>query len=248
MNNNLFLIKRAVSSRADELVSQHQSRKSQFHKNPCKMHPVASWMVVSLFQDQETEIMQQQLSNQTATISHPNHTKFDIQLNDLNNGNMYKYRFDTLQLAQEWLEQFKLASTFHERQRPDNLIRFDWSSTLGFYSKLWVLVYRPFSSIQFLFNSYSIVWHNHLLCCCNLFFKSNEWVLSSSCLLLSLLLLFLLLSSSSYDYIQVLLFIFASSLFFFFFIFVSTYKDLKMRRFKSVEETKKEKKQKQYLR
>ena len=121
-----------------ELLSQQQYRKVNFHKNPVKMHPIANWMVVCLFQDKENEILaaqqqQQQQQNQQpsqSTLSSnstpiPEHTKFDIQLNDLNNGNMYKYRFDSLQLAKEWLEQFKLASTYHERQRPDNLIRFD---------------------------------------------------------------------------------------------------------------------------
>lgn len=101
------------------------------------MHSIANWMVVNSFQDQENEILaaaqqlqqqqqQQNQSNSSTTKLHlPHHTKFDIQLNDLNNGNMYKYRFDNLQLAKEWYEQFKLASTYHEREKPDNLIRFD---------------------------------------------------------------------------------------------------------------------------
>ena len=124
-----------------QLQSQLQCKKVNYHKNPCKMHPIASWMVVNLFQDKENEMIQatrtnanaaQAPSNSTtaattaaATLSSQNFSKFDIQLNDLNNGNMYKYRFDSLQLAKEWHEQFKLASTYHERQKPDNLIKFD---------------------------------------------------------------------------------------------------------------------------
>ncbi len=95
---------------------QQQHRKTNFHKNPCKMHPIANWMVVNLFQDKENEIL---------NAINVNHTKFDIQLNDLNNGNMYKYRFDNLELAKFWFDQFKLAINYHERQKPDNLIRFD---------------------------------------------------------------------------------------------------------------------------
>jgi hypothetical protein len=130
----------------ERLQNQLQLKKCCYNKNPCKMHPISNWMVVNLYQDKEIEIIQtaQQLSstinsnytqnppinnqNQSTTSSTNNlnlYTKFDIQLNDLNNGNMYKYRFDSLQLAKEWLEQFKLASTYHEREKPDNLIRFD---------------------------------------------------------------------------------------------------------------------------
>lgn len=93
---------------AEQLKNQVQNRKIFYQKNPCKMHPIASWMVVNLFEDK------QQVED-----------KYDIQLNDLNNGNMYKYRLESLDLAKEWLEQFKMASTYHERQKPDNLIRFD---------------------------------------------------------------------------------------------------------------------------
>jgi len=123
------------------MQTQLQQRKVCYNKNPCKMHPINSWMVVNLFQDKENEIIQaaQQLSSTIASnsthqtssskpnwhLNCPQYTKFDIQLNDLNNGNMYKYRFDSLQLAREWYEQFKLASTYHEREKPDNLIRFD---------------------------------------------------------------------------------------------------------------------------
>ena len=115
----------------ERLQLQLEPKKVCYNKNPCKMHSVANWMVVNLFQDQENEIIaaaqqqQQQLNGDTTKPSLPIHTKFDIQLNDLNNGNMYKYRFDSLQLAKEWYEQFKLASTYHEREKPDNLIRFD---------------------------------------------------------------------------------------------------------------------------
>ena len=115
-----------------QLQSQLQARKIYYHKNPCKMHPIASWMVVNLYQDKENEILSAKnqstglnTTNQTQVPQQFNHTKFDIQLNDLNNGNMYKYRLDSLPLAKEWLEHFKLASTYHERQKPDNLIRFD---------------------------------------------------------------------------------------------------------------------------
>ena len=131
------------SAHTQHLQSSQQSRKVFYHKNPCKMHPIASWMIVNLFQDKEEEILAAQSAAMcdSASANNPasqnssmssngvhtaaNHTKFDIQLNDLNNGNMYKYRFDCLELAKEWYEQFKLASTYHERQKPDNLIRFD---------------------------------------------------------------------------------------------------------------------------
>jgi hypothetical protein len=79
-------------------------------------------MVVQLYQDIEAEILAAATSPSPNT---PHNYKFDIQLNDLNNGNMYKYRFETLELAKEWYEKFKLATTYHERQKPDNLIRFD---------------------------------------------------------------------------------------------------------------------------
>jgi hypothetical protein len=126
-----------------QLQNQLQARKVYYHKNPCKMHPIASWMVVNLYQDKENEILSALVANnanhqQSSVIATAaaaasnmpqppqlNHTKFDIQLNDLNNGNMYKYRLDSLPLAKEWLEHFKTASTYHERQKPDNLIRFD---------------------------------------------------------------------------------------------------------------------------
>jgi len=119
-----------------QLQNQLQARKVYYHKNPCKMHPIASWMVVNLYQDKENEILSALVANQQPSVIAPtasnmpqppqlNHTKFDIQLNDLNNGNMYKYRLDSLPLAKEWLEHFKTASTYHERQKPDNLIRFD---------------------------------------------------------------------------------------------------------------------------
>jgi len=94
------------------------------------MHPIANWMVVEGYREQEDaliKIAKEQLNRtpgeSVADLS--SFTKFDIQLNDLQHGNMYKYRFDSLQIAKEWLEQFKLASTYHERDRPDNLIRFD---------------------------------------------------------------------------------------------------------------------------
>ena len=123
-----------------QLQSQLQCKKVNYHKNPCKMHQIASWMVVNLFQDKENEMIQASKGiNHSNGTSHPsnsnnnsssttggqNYSKFDIQLNDLNNGNMYKYRFDSLHLAKEWYEQFKLASTYHERQKPDNLIKYD---------------------------------------------------------------------------------------------------------------------------
>lgn len=119
----------------ERMQSQLQQRKVCYNKNPCKMHPIANWMVVNLFQEKEDEMIQlaQKLSTtinmdagQSSSLANlGSYTKFDIQLNDLNNGNMYKYRFDSLQVAKEWLEQFKLASTYHEREKPDNLIRFD---------------------------------------------------------------------------------------------------------------------------
>lgn len=107
-------------------LTRKKSLKSNFNKNPCKMHQVANWMVVNLFEDIEKEMTESSartsLANTTAATTH---YKFDIQLNDLNNGNMYKFRFDNLYLAKEWLEKFKAASTYHERQKLDNLIRFD---------------------------------------------------------------------------------------------------------------------------
>jgi hypothetical protein len=64
-------------------------------------------------------------ANLSQQLNAPHFSKFDIQLNDLTTSTMYKFRFDGLQLAKEWLEQFKLASTYHERHNQDNLIRFD---------------------------------------------------------------------------------------------------------------------------
>jgi hypothetical protein len=107
-----------------QLQMQLQARKCNYHKNPCKMHPIASWMIVNLYQDKENEMMAASSSTSSSSSSGGNQ-KFDIQLNDLNNGNMYKYRLDSLPLAKEWFEQFKSASNYHERQKPDNLIRFD---------------------------------------------------------------------------------------------------------------------------
>ena len=102
-----------------------KSIKSGYQKNPCKMHQIASWMVVNLYQDIENEILLQQTNFATSVGSNNYPRKFDIQLNDLNNGNMYKYRFDNLLLAKEWFEKFKLASNYHERLKLDNLIKFD---------------------------------------------------------------------------------------------------------------------------
>lgn len=120
----------SIKSDKNQIQSQLQHQKVLFNKNPCKMHPIASWMVVNLYQDKENELLAQSTNINNAQISTLNSSlnkcnKFDIQLNDLNNGNMYKYRFESLQLAKEWFEQFRLASTFHERQKPDNLIKFD---------------------------------------------------------------------------------------------------------------------------
>ena len=115
----------------ERLQAQLQQRKSAYAKNPCKMHPIANWMVVEGFREQEEALVrlaQEQLTSGQSPPPLPDlsaFSKFDIQLNDLHNGNMYKYRFDSLQVAKEWLAQFKLASTYHERDRPDNLIRFD---------------------------------------------------------------------------------------------------------------------------
>ena len=128
-NEQSIIDEELKQQQTQQLQSQLQAKKIFFHKNPCKMHPIASWMVVNLYQDKENEILlavnQALVNNQPMPQHINNHTKFDIQLNDLNNGNMYKYRFDSLPLAKHWLDQFKLASTYHERQKPDNLIRFD---------------------------------------------------------------------------------------------------------------------------
>ena len=123
----------ADQMRCQQLHAQFKHQKVLFNKNPCKVHAIASWMVVSLFTDKEIELSQMETAQSVLTsnnssnsnTSSSKYNKFDIQLNDLNNGNMYKYRFDSLHLAKEWYEQFKLASTYHERQKPDNLIRFD---------------------------------------------------------------------------------------------------------------------------
>lgn len=76
-------------------------------------------------QQQQQGHQHQPSVNLNAQLNSPHFSKFDIQLNDLTTSTMYKFRFDGLQLAKEWLEQFKLASTYHERQNQDNLIRFD---------------------------------------------------------------------------------------------------------------------------
>lgn len=113
------------------------------------MHLIANWMVVQLFEDVTTNSedhtgmtsessitsgIQTTTTNTSSTVpttttTTPSTTvkqhKFDIQLNDLNNGNMYKYRFESLELAKQWYEKLKAATTYHERQKPDNLIRFD---------------------------------------------------------------------------------------------------------------------------
>ena len=115
------------------------------------MHLIANWMVVQLFEDpsEETSCRSHAAtsastpttpsgdasngypmmpSSSTSSSSHSNtrgNQKYDIQLNDLNNGNMYKYRFETLELAKLWYEKLKAATTYHERHKPDNLIRFD---------------------------------------------------------------------------------------------------------------------------
>ena len=137
-NEHVIIDEELKQQQTQQLQQQMQAKKVNYHKNPCKMHPIASWMIVNLYQDKENEILaalNQSMNNgggangaASSSSSLPaqlNCAKFDIQLNDLNNGNMYKYRLDTLPLAKEWLEQFKLASTYHERQKPDNLIRFD---------------------------------------------------------------------------------------------------------------------------
>jgi hypothetical protein len=92
-----------------------------FQKDACKTHQISSWMVVNTFTEKEAELNEAIKNGQTKIISN----KFDIILNDLNNGNTYKFRFHTLHLAKCWLEQFQLASTFYERMKPDNLIKFD---------------------------------------------------------------------------------------------------------------------------
>lgn len=153
--NNLTVNNRVLSSSSAHQLLVNQQQKQNYHKNPCKMHQIANWMVVNLYQDLENELISQAggtspimtdrtlsnssinngNNNQNSTNSNSNSSssisnntggnKFDIQLNDLNNGNMYKYRFESLELAKEWYEKFKLATTYHERQKPDNLIRFD---------------------------------------------------------------------------------------------------------------------------
>lgn len=54
-----------------------------------------------------------------------NNNKFDIQLNDLNNGNIYKYRLYNYKLAKEWYLLFKQAINLLDNLRPDNLIKFE---------------------------------------------------------------------------------------------------------------------------
>lgn len=106
------------------------------------MHLIANWMVVQLFDDLDVTEQQQQhqasgvgplplttiataTPKSVASSSSQVRHKYDIQLNDLNNGNMYKFRFETLELAKHWYEKLKAATTYHERHKPDNLIRFD---------------------------------------------------------------------------------------------------------------------------
>lgn len=127
-----------------------EQRRQQFQKQPCKMHRVTNWMVVNLFSDKEKQIMEARgrlltasslaganTNNKTTTADQRKQLqrdkelvedgccKFDIQLNDLTQGTNYKYRFDTLELAQEWLAQFNAAATYQERLKPDNLIKFE---------------------------------------------------------------------------------------------------------------------------
>ena len=42
----------------ERLRAQLQTRKSAYNKSPCKMHPIANWMVVDLYQDKERAMIQ----------------------------------------------------------------------------------------------------------------------------------------------------------------------------------------------
>lgn len=132
----LFLLRRKLN-----MVKSHKffvCLKAHYQKNPCKMHLIANWMVVQLFDDvsEDMSVTTPTITPTTTTTATPKSDhhqqqqkqprhKYDIQLNDLNNGNMYKFRFETLELAKQWYEKLKAATTYHERHKPDNLIRFD---------------------------------------------------------------------------------------------------------------------------
>jgi hypothetical protein len=95
------------------------SEKCYYQKNPCKIHQISNWMIVNLFDYNE------KYSYNDNNVHNSMKTKYDIQLNDLNNGNMYKYRFCNFNQAKDWFEHLKEASTFLERKKLENLIKFD---------------------------------------------------------------------------------------------------------------------------
>ena len=187
-NNNLTSSCNSVNSDSivcnEQYYLNQQSERKHYHKDPYKMHPIANWMVVALFQDDCSLLSSNINHNHHHHHHHPHNTsssnssncsntsregsnhstngssslrtttcisvqkkRFDIQLNDLNNGmclffvfsllvfpsnlncyfigTMYKYRFSNYKLAKEWYAHFKVAINLHERLKPENLIKFD---------------------------------------------------------------------------------------------------------------------------
>ena len=132
--NNTNLTSSCNSVNSDSIVCNEQyyinqqSERKNYHKDPCKMHPIANWMVVALFQD-DCSLLSANNPNHHHHHPHPhnssnsnssncsntsressNHStnassslrttcisgqkkRFDIQLNDLNNGNHYLHNF-----------------------------------------------------------------------------------------------------------------------------------------------------------
>jgi hypothetical protein len=117
-NNNLTSSCNSVNSDSivcnEQYYINQQSERINYHKDPCKMHPIANWMVVALFQDDCSLLSSNQHHHQANSSSNSsncsntsressNHStnassslrttcisvqkkRFDIQLNDLNNG------------------------------------------------------------------------------------------------------------------------------------------------------------------
>jgi hypothetical protein len=118
--NNTNLASSCNSVNSDSIVNEQyyqnkQLERRHYHKDPCKMHPIANWMVVALFQDDCSLLSANNPNNNNNNNSSSNSSncsntsrdssnhssnnsgvkstcisvqkkKFDIQLNDLNNG------------------------------------------------------------------------------------------------------------------------------------------------------------------
>ena len=112
-----FISKKLISNLNLAISYQNQQiERKHYHKDPCKMHPVANWMVVALFQDDCSLLSSNNPNNNNSSSNSSNcsntsrdssnHSgngsslkttscigvqkkRFDIQLNDLNNGKLF---------------------------------------------------------------------------------------------------------------------------------------------------------------